>query len=126
MKLSALAVLLLGTFACGGSAAPPVAKAPAPAQPAAGATMAQPADDTKRPMTASECDTLGQWIAEGCHGGGSRSARVEGWCSDVVARVTSGSWTDACVQHVHRVDTVCFLGSDSPSTMMACDSSVEW
>jgi hypothetical protein len=127
MKLSAVAAIVVATCAaCGGSAPPPAAHASNAHAPvaAAGATMAQPADDPKRPLTADECETLGQWISEGCHGGGSRSAVVDGWCSDVVARAANGMWVADCTAHIHRLDTVCFLGSSSPSNMMSCDATI--
>ena len=125
-SLSLFAVASLGIIACGGAPPAPAKAAPAPeAAPATGATMAQPQEDPARPLNVGECETLGEWIAEACHGGGSRSAQVEGWCSDVVARVSAGSWRDDCPKHVHYMDLVCFLGSSTARSMMSCNNSID-
>ena len=114
-----LTVALAGGTACGSSE--PKAKDPS----APGATAAQPADKkTNRPLTEEECQQLGQTIIETCRNNNTRSAVMEGWCSDVSTGVGTGSWVADCQKHIRFVDAVCFANNDSVQGMMDCDSAV--
>jgi len=123
MRLAPLPVLMMvmAGAACGGSSTN--AKSPHD-----GATAQQP-DDAEmkkagRALTHEECQQLGQSIIENCHGTNTRIATIEGWCSDVVAGVDSGTWVGDCEKHIKLVDAVCFESSPGPKGMMDCDSAV--
>jgi hypothetical protein len=114
-----ITVVLTGGTACGSSE--PRAKAPSES----GAAAAQPADTkTARPLTHEECEQLGQTITETCRNNNTRSAVMEGWCSDVSTGVGTGSWVSDCEKHIRYVDAVCFANNDSVKGMMDCDSAV--
>jgi hypothetical protein len=126
MKTNVL--LLLATMAaCAGSEPP--AETPSSAQPArsSGATSPQAADDPARILTAPECESLGQWIAEACasqpH---TRLAKIDSWCGDIVRTVDDGTWvTDDCTKHVRYMDAVCFRSTRMVRALMDCDRSVD-
>ena len=125
MRVIALLLLVVGAAACG--ATQPKANSPesASSDGNVGATNAQGSDNPNRVLTKDECDELGAWITEVCHSNHSRQATIEGWCSDVVARTTAGTWTESCVKSHKYMDFMCFRSSDNPSAMMTCDRTVE-
>jgi hypothetical protein len=53
-----------------------------------------------------------------------RSAKVDGWCSDVIRGVNDGSWVDGCEKRVTYIDSMCLESSSNVHTMMECDHSV--
>ena len=115
-------LILVGATACGASqrtATTPSHSDSTDETP--GATNAQASDNPNRVLTKQECEDLGGWISEVCHSNHSRQARLEGWCSDVVARTTKSTWTDECTKSFKYMDSVCFRSSDNPSAMMMCD-----
>jgi hypothetical protein len=121
MRPAVLIPLLLVGTACGGSSTQ--------ARPPHDGATAQQADDAEmkkasRPLTHEECQQLGQSIIENCHGTNTRIATIEGWCSDVVAGVGSGTWVADCEKHIKLVDAVCFESSPGPRGMMDCDQAV--
>jgi|CZKU01.1.fsa_nt_gi hypothetical protein len=125
MKANLSALLLASAFAsmpaCAGGGVP----AEPPATPS-GVTAAQPANNAGRPLDLTECKSLGQWLADACENRpNERSARVEGWCSDVLRGVESGAWITAdCVPHIKYIDSTCFRSTTSVHDLMACDVSV--
>ena len=126
--MKALALLLaVSATAC--AASQPAATTPASAkhsQPASdvGATNLQATDDPNRALSSGECEELGGWITQVCHDNNSRQARIEGWCSDMVARAATESWASACGK-LKYMDFMCFRSSDNPSAMMTCDRTVD-
>jgi hypothetical protein len=87
----------------------------------------QPADDPARPLTSSECGSLGQWIVDDCQNrSNQRSAQIDGWCSDMIRGVDSGSWAkDDCAKHIKYMDYVCFRSTTSVRSLMDCDNAVQ-
>ncbi len=108
--------------ACAGRPVP-AETAPAPSQ-TAGASA--PSDDPTRSLTRAECESLGRWMSDVCEGRpNERSARVEGWCNDVVRGVSDGSWVSReCMKNITFIDSVCFRGTTRVHDMMECDRSV--
>jgi hypothetical protein len=106
------------------------ASEPSPKDPSSqggtGAASKQPADDANRALTKAECESLGEYLADVCNSRpNSRSAQIDGWCSDTVSTVGSGSWvTDECVPHIRYFDSVCFRSTTSVRSLMDCDSTV--
>jgi hypothetical protein len=127
--MKTLAVLLLaGAAACGGSTPPPAASPSSTSEGSSepsGATAAQGADNPTRKLTHDECLQLGQSITDSCHGTNTRSAELEGWCSDVIAGIGSGTWVAECEKHVRYMDAVCITSNSSIRSMMDCDSAVQ-
>jgi hypothetical protein len=123
MKRAAVSLLFfcaaLPCGACGGAT-------PAPASSSTGVAAKQPTDDPNRALTKSECDSLGQWLAESCaNRPNERSARVDGWCSDIMRGVAEGTWGPGdCAKNVKYMDSVCFESAPNVHNMMACDESV--
>jgi hypothetical protein len=105
--------------ACGGETPPPTS-------PSTGVAAKQASDDANRALTKSECDSLGQWLAESCSNRpNERSARVDGWCTDIMRQVADGTWVPSdCVKNVKYMDSVCFQSAANVHNMMACDESV--
>jgi hypothetical protein len=126
--MKSLALLLLAASAAACAARTPSVAVPSPVVPARaqaeGATMAQPSDSSTRLLGKDECESLGEWIAEGCRGA-SRSAQSEAWCSEMHARTGSGTWVDDCTAHVRTIDAACFEASANPGSMMSCDRTIE-
>jgi hypothetical protein len=122
MKNSAVTILLLlaGAAACGASTTS-TATAPKTAE---GAASKQGQDEATRALTEDECKELGQSITDNCHGTNTRSAQFEGWCTDVIHGVDTGSWIADCVKHVKYMDAVCITSNPSIRSMMDCDSAV--
>lgn len=127
--MKALALLLaVGATAC--AASQPAATTPASAkhspatQSDVGATNLQGQEDPKRALTSSECEELGGWITQVCHETTTRQARVEGWCSDMVARAATDGWKSECGK-LSYMDFMCFRTVDTPQSMMTCDRSSE-
>jgi hypothetical protein len=91
-----------------------------------GATSRQGSDDAARPLTNAECTSLGEWLVQSCHDRpNSRSAQIDGWCSDTVRSVGESSWvTDECMQHVKYMDYVCLRSATNVRALIDCDSSV--
>jgi len=118
------ALVLAGLTGCGGAQRP----TPPPLSgdtPSEGAAAAQRPDDAARKLTSDECNELAGWIVQVCHSDTTRSAQVEGWCSDVVAKSADGAWqADDCAKHIHYVDFACFRSTDSSRSMMVCDSTI--
>jgi hypothetical protein len=119
--MKSAAVLLLVGAACGTSAAP-LAKSPTMSE---GTTSPQASDEATRPLTNDECKSLGQSIVDACHGTNTRSAQFEGWCSDVIHGVDTGTWTADCEKHVKYMDAVCITSNTSIRSMMDCDAAVQ-
>lgn len=122
MKTSAVTILLLlaGAAACGASTTPA-------AKNAEGATSQQAThqqDEATRPLTDDECKALGQSITDACHGTNTRSAQFEGWCTDVIHGIDTGSWLADCAKHIKYMDAVCITSNTSIRSMMDCDSAV--
>jgi hypothetical protein len=118
MKRAALMLFFCGAAACGGSPPPPAQ--------ATGVAASQPSDNPNRALTKSECESLGRWLADACAGRpNERSARVDGWCSDVMRTVEDGSWVPReCLKSIKYMDSVCFQSAANVHSMMACDESV--
>jgi len=123
MKGIALLVLLAGATACGASqpAATTPSRSSSSNRDVMGVTNAQGSDDPTRALTKDECEDLGAWMTQVCRADYSRQSRIEEWCSDVVTRAASGSWTTECTQSIKYIDSVCFRSADNPSAMMTCD-----
>jgi hypothetical protein len=119
-----MALVLAGLAGCGGAQRP----APPPLggdTPSDGATAAQRPDEAARKLTADECNELASWIVQVCHSDTTRSAQVEGWCSDIVAKSADGAWqTDDCAKHIHYVDFACMRSTESSRSLMACDGTI--
>lgn len=125
MKADLLALSLACMFACIPACAGGATPAELPATPS-GVTAAQPANNPGRALDAAECTSLGQWLADACQNRpNERSARVEGWCSDVLRGVESGAWaTSDCQPHIKYIDATCFRSTTSVHDLMACDQAV--
>jgi hypothetical protein len=98
----------------------------APPSTPSGVTAAQASNNPGRPLDAAECTSLGRWLADACQSRpNERSARVDGWCADVLRGVESGAWvTGDCVKHIKYIDSVCFRSTTGVHDMMACDDAV--
>ena len=128
--MRAFAVVLLGAVAACAGAEPPPAETPSSAtasQHVSGAASRQAADDPARPLAKSECDSLGQWIAEACisqpH---TRMAQIDSWCGDIVRTVGDGTWaTGDCAKHIRYMDAVCFRSTTQLRSLMDCDRNVD-
>jgi hypothetical protein len=118
MKTTALLLLFCGASAC--ASTPP----PAPAQ--TGVAASQPSDNPNRALTKGECESLGRVLADACaNRPNERSARVDGWCSDVIRTVEDGTWVPhECLKSIKYMDSVCFESAANVHSMMACDESV--
>ena len=90
-----------------------------------GATNRQASEQANRPMTKDECDELGAYITQVCHDTHTRQARIDGWCSDMIARTSSGTFSADCTQHLTYMDSVCYQSTDNAPGMMMCDSTAE-
>jgi hypothetical protein len=127
--MKTLAVLLLaGAAACGGNTPPPAASpssTSAGSSEPSGATAQQGADNPARKLTHDECLSLGQSVTDSCHGTNTRSAELEGWCSDVIAGIGAGTWVADCEKHVRYMDAVCITSNSSIRSMMDCDAAVQ-
>jgi hypothetical protein len=117
------AVLLLLTGAACGTQAAPIAKTPNSVS--EGTASQQPSDEATRHLTTDECKSLGQSITDACHGTNTRSAQFEGWCSDVMTGIDTGSWIADCEKHVRYMDAVCITSNTSIRSMMDCDAAVQ-
>jgi hypothetical protein len=113
---------------CGAAcaASEPSAKDPSSVEKSSGATSRQPADEGARQLTKSECDSLGEWLADACtNRPNSRSAQIDGWCGDMIHNVHDGSWAaDDCAKHIKVVDSMCFRSTTIVQALMDCDNSV--
>jgi hypothetical protein len=118
MKRAALMLFFCGAAACAGSPPPPAQ--------ATGVAASQPSDNPNRALTKTECESLGRWLADACaNRPNERSARVDGWCSDVMRTVEDGSWVPReCLKSIKYMDSVCFQSAANVHSMMACDESV--
>jgi hypothetical protein len=107
-----------GVVGCAGST--PAASAPPPAPPASRAA------DADRPLDEGECRSLGQRLADACQTRpNERSARVDGWCSDVLRGVGDGSWVRDCLKHVRYMDALCLQSASNVHVMMDCDKTID-
>ncbi len=115
--------MLVAVAAC--AASEPSPKDPS-TQAGPGAASKQPADNANRALTKAECESLGEYLVDVCKNRpNSRSSKIDGWCSDTVSSIGTGSWvTDECVQHIKYFDSVCFRSTTSISSLMDCDSTV--
>ena len=106
---------------CGGSTPPP--SAPTPGASASSASGANP----NRALSATECQSLGQMLAEACQTRpNERSARVEGWCTDLLRGVEDGSWfTGDCRKHIKYMDAECLRSAANVHILMDCDKGVD-
>jgi hypothetical protein len=118
-RVAAVSLAFACIAACGGA---PATEAP----PAAGVTAKQASNNPARLLDATECKSLGQWMADACQARpNERSARVDGWCSDVLRGVETGSWvTGDCVKHITYIDSTCYRSTTSVHDLMACDDAV--
>jgi hypothetical protein len=126
--MKATVLLLLGAAAaCAGTEPPAETPSSAPPSGASGATSRQAADDAARPLTATECESLGQWIAAACAGQPhTRLAQVDSWCGDIARTVGDGTWvTDDCTKHIRYMDSVCFRSTTMVRALMDCDRNVD-
>ncbi len=75
----------------------------------------------------SECTSLGQSLADACDNRpNERSAKVEGWCSEILRGVADRSWMSRdCVKNIKYMDAMCFRGATNVLSMMACDDGVQ-
>ncbi len=123
MKLSVFGLLAFSVPACAGETPPAASQTPASPSPAARPSSA---DDPTRALTKAECQSLGQWMADACASRpNERSARVEGWCSDILRGVGDGTWVSGdCMKNIKYIDSVCFRGTTKVFSMMDCDYSV--
>jgi hypothetical protein len=119
MKATAIMLFVCTTAACAGATPPPSSDP-------TGVAAKQPSDDPGRALSKAECDSLGQWLAESCSNRpNERSARVDGWCSDIMHGVADGSWVPHdCLNNVKYMDSVCFQSATNVKNMMDCDESV--
>jgi hypothetical protein len=120
MKASIAAALAFACMTgCGGekAAEPP---------PATGVTAVQPKNNPGRLLTEGECQSLGRWMAGSCQDRpNDRSAVVDGWCTDVIRGVESGSWvTGDCVKHITYIDSTCYRSTNNVHDLMECDKAV--
>jgi len=120
MKATALMLFLWTTAACASGTPPPASPD------STGVAAKQPSDDPGRALSKSECDNLGQWLAQTCaNRPNERSARVDGWCSDIMRGVAEGTWVPGdCIKNVKYMDSVCFENASNVKNMMDCDESV--
>lgn len=108
--------------ACGGSTPP--AEFP-PSQSAASSAPAAK-NDANRPLSSDECQSLGEWVAQACQTRpNERSARVDGWCTEVTLGVDKGSWQRDCRKHIRFMDSACFKSTTQVHSMMDCDRVVD-
>jgi hypothetical protein len=107
--------------ACGGSTPPP--SAPSPGAPASAASK----DNPNRALSPTECQSLGQMLAEACQTRpNERSARVEGWCTDLLRGVEDGSWAAGdCRKHIKYMDAECLRSAANVHILMDCDKGVD-
>jgi hypothetical protein len=126
MKATLCLPLVVALAACAGAEPSPKDPSSADSHSGAGATSRQASDDAARPLTKAECDSLGEWLVDVCNNRpNSRSAQIDGWCSDAVRTVGDGTWASGdCAAHVKYVDYVCFRSTTSVRNLMDCDSSV--
>ncbi len=123
MNRAVALAFVLAPLACGPSTDAPPPKYSG-TTPSASST---PSDESDKPLTRSECESLGQWMLEACDKqGNTHSSQIEGWCSNVTHHVTGdGTWLDEeCLPHIRRMDAACMKSSDSVKNMMDCESSV--
>jgi hypothetical protein len=120
MKATSLVLFLWTTAACASGTPPPSSPN------STGVAAKQGSNDPGRALTQSECDSLGQWLDQSCQNRpNERSARVDGWCSDITAGVAAGTWvTNDCLKNVKYMDSVCFEAATNVKSMMDCDESV--
>ena len=126
MKKALCFLLVAAATACAGTEPPSTTPSNPTSQASrGGSTSAQAADDPARPLTASECESLGQSLSDACNGrADARTATVDGWCSDLVSGVGDGSWASDCVKHMKYMDSVCFQSATNARGMMDCDKVV--
>jgi hypothetical protein len=129
MNTSALILVLaigVGATACGASKSTPASPSNDDGDSnSPGATNSQPGDNPARLLTHDECVQLGGLVSDTCRDVHARSAQVEGWCGDVVAKYDSGAWVEDCAKHVHLIDSMCFRTANNARGMMSCDRTVE-
>jgi hypothetical protein len=87
----------------------------------------QPSDNPGRALSMDECASLGRWLADACDNRpNERSARVDGWCSDIVRNVANSSWVSGdCAKNIKYMDSMCFRSAANVHSMMACDDGVQ-
>jgi hypothetical protein len=120
MRSTVLAVTACASaLACGSS--PPVVSTTPPRAPASRAA------DANRRLDGDECRSLGQFLSTACQTRpNERSARVEGWCSEIIRGVGDGSWvTGDCLKHVSYMDSECLRAAANVHVMMDCDKSID-
>jgi hypothetical protein len=122
MRATLVVFALMGAAACGASTTP----AASPSD-RSGVTATQPSSEGARSLDENECRSLAQWLADACQNRpNERSARVDGWCSDILGKLESGAWvTGDCEKHIKYMDSVCFRSTTSVLNMMDCDDSVQ-
>ncbi len=129
MKTAALLLVIgMGATACGSSQHTPATPSngdSSDSETPSGAPNSQAGDNPARLLTRDECDALGQLISDACHDSHARSAQVDGWCSDIVARANAGTYSDDCAKHIHLIDSMCFRTANNAHGMMSCDRTVD-
>ena len=126
MKKVLLLLSLAAVTACGGSGASAPSKTPADqSDTPAGAAAAQGGENANRLLDKNECDELAAWIYQVCHDDTTRSAEVDGWCTEHVAKADDGSFqSNDCAKHIKVIDNMCFRTTHSSRGLMDCDRSV--
>jgi hypothetical protein len=127
MKTVTALLLVACAVGCGASPTPPATSPTSETAPSTptGATSKQAQDEAARKLSHDECLSLGTTIADACRDTNTRSAQIEGWCSDIVAGVGTGSWIADCEKHVKYMDAMCITSNTSVRAMMDCDSEVQ-
>jgi hypothetical protein len=83
-------------------------------------------NDANRALTSDECASLGEWLAQACQTRpNERSARVDGWCTEILMGVDRGSWQRDCRKHIRFMDSACFKSTTKVHSMMDCDKMVD-
>jgi hypothetical protein len=116
--MTCLALVATGAFACAHTDPTPPASPP---------KSSSASNDPNRALTESECQSLGQELADKCRDRpSSRSARIEGWCSELLRGMDNGSWVaHDCVEHIRYMDSECMRSATNVPNMMDCESAAQ-
>jgi hypothetical protein len=126
MKAILYLPLVVAVAACAASETSPKDPSSEASPSGKGATSRQANDDAARSLTKAECESLGEWLVQSCHDRpNSRSAQIDGWCSDTVRSVGESAWvTDDCMQHIKYMDSVCLRSATNVRALMDCDATI--
>lgn len=116
-----------GAAACAGSPPAPATPSNTSSRPTGdvGATNAQAAEEPNRALDMAECQEVGAHIGTVCRATNSRQARIDGWCSDMIARTEAADWVGHCAKTLKRVDSMCYRSTDNAQSMMVCDRGAD-